>query len=117
VPPSKVYGPPAGETGLGGLPDAADVDGLRIEATRGGVRVHLREAATVRAALRTGALKKVKFDRWAEPRPVLTTLAQTSARLAAGTHDLTLGVASVPAIVTVEARTSSGARRVAALSV
>jgi secreted PhoX family phosphatase len=117
VPPSKVYGPPAGEGALGGLPDAADVDGLRIEATRGGVRVHLREAATVRAALRTGELKNVKFDRWAEPRPVLTTLGRTTARLPRGTHALALGVTNVPAIITVEARTASGQRRVAAARV
>ena len=124
VPDSKVFGPPAGERAAGELLDAAAVPGLRVRSARGGraVTVTLGEASTVRATLRTAELATAASPRWLEPRPVLTTLGRRSARLARGTHTLSLATRLVPqravaSVLLVEAVSRSGARRVAAVAV
>jgi hypothetical protein len=121
VPPEQVYGPPAGEQLTGAIPDPASVPGLRIKATHRAVKVELDAPAEVRVTLRTAGLESKRFERWAEPRPVLTTLARQTASLAPGEHDIALQRLPVfkelDAMVVVEARAGDGLRRVAAAPV
>ena len=125
VPDSKVFGPPAGERLLGSqlLPDSAKVPGLRISTDDGiRVRVRLRQAATVRAVLRTADRRRVASPRWREPRPALRRLARAETRLARGTHELrrarvARAGADARRVLLVEARTARGRRRVAAVVV
>ena len=139
VPASKVYGPPAGErAGIVALPDAAAPPGLSLRAVRrirrgrlaaDGLAVAIAaDRGDVRVVLRTAEVSKVRSPRWAEPRPVLTTLATGRASVREGTARLRLRpraavlrrlarTKSVRAQLTVTLQTAGGARRVATRTV
>jgi hypothetical protein len=103
VPPSWVFGPPAGERADGADYLTDTVPGLRIDAltkvvvTPTGaklrVRVALPRAGTVDVVLRTHDLEKEPSGDATHDRPLPVNLAAIRVDLGAGTHDLDLSLA------------------------
>jgi secreted PhoX family phosphatase len=135
VPPSWVFGPPAGEREDGAAYLTGEVPGLAVDASakmdvtlsgaRLPVRVELARPGTVRLVLRTHDLEKEASGDATHDRPLPVTLAASQQALPAGRHelDLTLGVSAVArlagagqvtAILTVLAIDAAGERAVAA---
>jgi secreted PhoX family phosphatase len=92
VPPSWVFGPPAGEA-LDVLPEGAP---LRLGATRSlrgvAARLTLERAGAVDLVLRSSELRTERWWSGGEDRPVAVTLAATRESLGAGTHTVHLPV-------------------------
>jgi uncharacterized protein len=135
VPPSWVFGPPAGERedGAAHLTDA--VPGLGVDASaklavtpsgaRLRVRVELARSGTTRLVLRTHDLDKEASGDATHDRPLPMTLAASQHVLSAGPHELDLtiglpalarlaGAGEVTAILTAVATDAAGGRAVAA---
>lgn len=120
VPEDWVYGPPAGERALDGLPDG--VPGLAVKVKKvspAGVRasVQVDGAAKLHVNVRTFDLEKELRGDGTAHRPLPVTLGRWTGDVGKGTTDVSLGLnrlAATTAILTVVAERSDGSRRVAA---
>ena len=135
MPPSWVFGPPAGERADGADYLSDTVPDLRVDALSKvvvgptaqscAVRVELPRAGTVDLVLRTHDLKKEVSGDATHDRPLPVNIAATKLTLSAGTHEpvLSLGLSTVAelrrlghtaGILTAVAIDSAGERAVAA---